>query len=71
MAAGTRPLTGTEAFLATSNNVDTRFAILETEFRTELKHLGTKADLRGLETRLAGLTIAGLTLVVVALRLWE
>ena len=60
-----------EAFVATSNNVDARLTTLENEFRTELKHLVTKADLRGLEMRLAGLVIAGLTLVVAVLRLWE
>ena len=57
--------------MATSNNIDTRLRMLETEFRTELKHLVTKADLRGLEMRQAGLIIAGLTLVVAVLRLWE
>ncbi len=57
--------------MATSNNIDTRLTMLETEFRTELKHLVTKADLRGLEMRQAGLIIAGLTLVVAVLRLWE
>ena len=31
--------------------------ILETEFRTEFKHLATKADLRALEIRLAGLML--------------
>ena len=36
--------------------------ILETEFRTELKHLATKADLKALELRLAGfiLLVGGL-----------
>ena len=57
--------------MATSNNIDTRLTMLETEFRTELKHLATKADLRGLEMRQAGLIIAGLTLVVAVLRLWQ
>ena len=57
--------------MATSNNIDTRLTMLETEFRTELKHLATKADLRGLEMRQAGLIIAGPTLVVAVLRLWE
>ena len=57
--------------MATSNNIDTRLTMLETEFRTELEHLVTKAGLRGLEMRLAGLIIAGLTLVVAVLRLWE
>ena len=31
--------------------------ILETEFRTELKHLATKVDLKALEIRLAGLML--------------
>ena len=60
-----------EAFVATSNNIDTRLTILETEFWTKLKYLVTKADLRGLEMRLAGLIVAGLTLVVAVLRFWE
>ena len=71
LAAGIRALAEKEAFVATSNNIDTRLTVLETEFRTELKHLVTKADLRGLEMRQAGLIIAGLTLVVAVLRLWE
>ena len=32
--------------------VDERLTILETEFRTELRHLATKADLKALEGRL-------------------
>ena len=32
--------------------IEERMTILETEFRTELKHLATKADLKDLETRL-------------------
>ena len=71
LAVGIRALAEKEAFAATSNNIDTRLTILETEFRTELNHLVTKADLRGPEMRLAGLIIAGLTLVVAVLRLWE
>ena len=49
--------------------------ILETEFRTELKHLATKADLKDLEmrllTRLGGLFIAGMTIAVAVLKAWQ
>ncbi len=63
-----------------------RMTILETEFRTELKHLATKADLKDLETRLTsdmkeletrlmlrlgGLMVAGFGAVIAALRLWQ
>ncbi len=34
--------------------VEQRITALETEFRTELRHLATKADLAQLETRLVG-----------------
>ena len=65
--------------------IEERMTILETEFRTELKHLATKADLKDLETRLTadmkdletrlmlrlgGLMVAGFGAVIAALRLW-
>ena len=65
--------------------IEQRMTILETEFRTELKHLATKADLKDLETRLTadmkdletrlmlrlgGLMVAGFGAVIAALRLW-
>ena len=37
--------------------LEQRMTILETEFRTEFKHLATKADLKALEIRLAGLML--------------
>ena len=62
--------------------IDEHLIVLETEFRTELKHLATKADLQTLESklqavetrlllRLGGLMVAGFTVVVAVLRLWE
>ena len=62
--------------------LDERITILETEFRTELKHLATKADLadlrgdlRSLEhrltLRLGGLMLAGFGILIAVLRLWQ
>ena len=66
--------------------LDERITILETEFRTELKHLATKADLadlrgelradmRSLEhrltLRLGGLMLAGFGILIAILRLWQ
>ena len=66
--------------------IQERMTILETEFRTELKHLATKADLKDLETRLTadmkdletrlmlrlgGLMVAGFGAVIAALRFWQ
>ena len=58
--------------------VEERVTILETEFRTGLKHHATKADLAQLEHRLTvrllgltGLQFAGLGIVVAILRLWQ
>ena len=51
--------------------VEQRVTILETEFRTELKHLVTKADLKSLEIRLAGTVIVVGGLVVGILRLLQ
>ena len=55
--------------------VEDGLTILETEFRTELKHLVTKADLKDLEmrliVRLGGLLISGLAATVAVLKLWN
>ena len=55
--------------------VEDRVTILETEFRTELKHLATKADLKALEMRLTvqlgGLMVAGFGIVIAVLKLWQ
>ena len=55
--------------------VEDGLTILETEFRTELKHLVTKADLKDLEmrliVRLGGLLISGLAATVAMLKLWN
>jgi hypothetical protein len=51
--------------------MEQRMTILETEFRTELKHLATKADLKALEIRLGGLMLVVGGLIVAVLRLWE
>jgi hypothetical protein len=40
--------------MATVETLDARLIALETEFRTELKHLATKADLKDLEVSLGG-----------------
>ena len=42
--------------MATVETLDARLIVLETEFRTELKHLATKADLKDLEVSLGGRT---------------
>ena len=42
--------------MATVETLDARLIALETEFRTELKHLATKADLKDLEVSLGGRT---------------
>ena len=62
--------------------IEERMTVLETEFRTELKHLATKTDiaeLRGeikaLETRLmlrlGGLMVVGFGAVIAVMRLWQ
>ncbi len=55
--------------------LEERMTILETEFRTELKHLATKNDISELEhrltIRLGGLILAVGTLIVAILRLWQ
>ena len=52
--------------MTTTEPLERRMTILETEFRTELKHLATKADLKALEIRLAGfmLLVGGLVVGV-------
>ena len=55
--------------------VEDRLTVIETEFRTELKHLATKADLKSMEMRLTvqlgGLMIAGFGVVVAVVKLWQ
>lgn len=64
-----------EDTIATIEEVSSRVTTLETEFRTELKHLTTKADLKDLEMRLmmrlGGLMVTGFAVVIAVLRLWE
>lgn len=61
--------------MATNNDVDTRMTILETEFRTELKHLVTKADLERLKIQLllTNITVVGIAtgIIVAAVRFWQ
>ena len=60
---------------ATNTDVDTRMTILETEFRTELKHLATKADLERLKIQLLliNVTVVGIAtgIIVAAVRFWQ
>ena len=62
--------------------LEERMTVLETEFRTELRHLATKTDLervrselKALENRLmlrlGGLYIAGMGVAVAILKLWQ
>ena len=68
--------------MTTVEGVETRVTVLETEFRTELRHLATKADLARLESelrslenrlmlRLGGLYIAGIGVAVAIMKLWQ
>ena len=72
--------------MTTVEGVETRVTVLETEFRTELRHLATKADLAILEgqlrselkalenrlmLRLGGLYIAGIGVAVAIMKLWQ
>ena len=58
--------------------LEERLTILETEFRTELKHFATKADLKEMESRLTlrlgglmvGLLGIGFGTVIAVIRLW-
>ena len=45
-------------------NVEQRVTALETEFRTELRHLATKEDLARLEARLTVRLFFGITVIV-------
>ena len=69
-----------------NDSLETRMTVLETEFRTELRHLATKADLERLRAefmgelkalesrlmiRLGGLYLAGMGVVVAILKLWQ
>ncbi|MYA60568.1 MAG: hypothetical protein F4X40_08475 [Chloroflexi bacterium] len=60
---------------ATNSDVDSRMTILETEFRTELKHLATKADLERLKIQilLINITVVGIAtgIIVAAVRFWQ
>ena len=55
--------------------VDERVTALEIEFRTELRHLATKADLHALENRLmlrlGGLMVALFSVAVAVLKFWS
>ena len=59
----------------TNSDVDSRITILETEFRTELKHLATKADLERLKIQLLliNITVVGIAtgIIVAAMRFWQ
>ncbi len=63
--------------MATTTNADvkTRMTVLESEFRTELKHLATKADLSQLElrlyTRLGGMIAVATAVIIAAMRFWQ
>ena len=61
--------------MATNTDVDTRMTILETEFRTELKHLATKADLERLKIQLLliNISVVGIAtgIIVAAVRFWQ
>ena len=61
--------------MATNNDVETRMTILETEFRTELKHLATKADLERLKIQILfiNITVVGIAtgIIVAAVRFWQ
>lgn len=48
--------------------VEERVTALETEFRTELRHLVTKADLAELRLQILGALIAVATLAVLAVK---
>ena len=61
--------------MATNIDVDTRMTIFETEFRTELKHLATKADLERLKIQLLliNVSVVGIAtgIIVAAVRFWQ
>ena len=61
--------------MATNIDVDMRMTILETEFRAELKHLATKADLERLKIQLLliNVSVVGIAtgIIVAAVRFWQ
>ena len=61
--------------MATNTDVGTRMTILETEFRTELKHLATKADLERLKIQLLLINITVVSIatgiILAAVRFWQ
>ena len=61
--------------MATNSDLETRMTILETAFRTELKHLATKADLERLKIQilLINITVVGIAtgIMVAAFRFWQ
>ena len=55
----------------TTSDIETRMTVLETEFRTELKHLATKRDVdRAMWAVLLAIISEGAILVAV-LKLWN
>ena len=75
MIEGKRLADYTGMAVATNTDLDTRMTILETEFRTELKHLATKADLERLKIQLLliNITVVGIAtgIIVAAVRFWQ
>ena len=61
--------------MATNSDIETRMTILETVFRTELKHLATKADLERLKIQILfiNITVVGVAtgIIVAAVRFWQ
>ena len=61
--------------MAKNTDIETRMTVLESEFRTELKHLATKADLSQLElrlyTRLGGMIAVATAVIIAAMRFWQ
>ncbi len=75
MIKGKRLANETGMVVATKTDVDTRMTILVTEFRTELKHLATKANLDRLKIQLLliNITVVGIAtgIIVAAMRFWQ
>ncbi len=61
--------------MATNTDIETRMTVLETEFRTELKHLATKTDLERLKMQLllVNITVVSIAtgIIVAAVRFWQ
>ena len=61
--------------MATNTDIETRMTVLETEFRTELKHLATKTDLDRLKMQLLliNITVVSIatSIIVAAMRFWQ